>query len=1211
MLKLTRVLCLLAAACFAAAMLNAQEVRATVGGRITDAQGGLVPAATVLVVSDDTGVKQQTSTNGQGNWIVQFLLPGHYRVTITSAGFKTLERSGVQLQAGDNKQIDTQLEVGATSQSVEVTGEAPLIDTTSATSGTVITNKQITEMPSASHVITLLATLSPGVTAQDQNGNVAHMWSYLAGSQMTADGGRNNTWSNTFQLDGMPNTQHGGNVAFMPPMDSVQEFRVSTNAYDAAIGRQAGATVNMQTRSGGRQYHGSMYEWNQNNMLNANLFQTNLVGGSVPPIHFNEWGATFGGPVWVPKVYQGREKTFFFFSYDDTWNQDPRPGSTRSVPTAVERGGDFTQSFTTQSGQRFPIQIYDPLTVDAKGNRTLFPGMLIPKGRLSEITQNILGFVPLPNTASSPTSNASNNFVSSATRQDKYPLVSVRGDQNWNNSHHSFVTVQWAHLHEFLDDYFHNAATGNYQERISKNVGLDHVWTISASKILDLRFSVNRYGQPNYDQGAGFDPTQLGFSKSFASQLVKPSFPRITGIAGDFGTNQAGTYYFNNYYNWSANLTQVHGNHTIKYGAEYRELQDADGGIGVQPDFDFNNSNWTRQNNAVGGGTGVGSSLGAFLLGLPNGGNEPVNANGYYSQHYIAFYAQDDWRVNSKLTLNLGMRWDYQSPVTERYNRLTSQFDLTQLNPVSGGAQAAYAAILADPKNASNTGVQLLSQILPAGAFKVPGVILFAGVNGQSRGYSNPDYHEWQPRAGFAYQLGPKTVLRGGFGRFVQASYDRGGQNGFSRTTSLVATQDNYLTAYDTLANPFRNGIQAPTGASLGGLTNNGAGVDFNDPNPGRFYSWEYSVHLQHQLKSWLIEAGYSHNKTYNIGQSRQQDNPSKDLWLKYNGPQFDATGRPIDTLAWNTIVPNPFFNLPGVNSGTIGTSSTTSVNRLLAGDPLLGVISMGNMPLGSNRFDALLAKVEHRFSKGFSVLNSFTWSKLFEDTSLLGPEIAGIHVEHKLGGEDRTFHLSVAPIWELPIGRGKSFGGGMPKLVDHLVGGWELSGTFTIQSGVPVVFGTDSFFSGNNIALAGGGTLAKWFDTTQFLAFPNKNIDISTYPAWTGIQSLPGYSYRPAAGDSIKNGVYQDFATNVRTFPTRWGSVRASRVNNVDAGLYKNVRFNERAKLQLRFEVYNAFNHVRFGAPNSDPTSSNFGIVTGSEQNQARAVQLGGRLSF
>jgi hypothetical protein len=1040
------------------------------------------------------------------------------------------------------------------------------------------------------------------------------MWSYLGGSQFTADGGRNNTWSNTFQLDGMPNSQHGGNVSFIPPMDSVQEFRVSTNAYDASIGRQAGATVNLQTRAGGKDYHGTMYEFNQNNMLNANLFQTNLVGGAVPPVHFNEWGATFGGPVWIPKVYRGTERTFFFFSYDDTWNQDPRPGSTRSVPTALERTGDFSQSFTTQAGVRYPIQIYDPYSVDANGNRTLYPGMVIPKSALSPIAQKILAYIPLPNAAGDPTSNASNNFVSSATRQDKFPVISVRGDQNWNNAHHSFVSVRWAHLHEFIDDFFHNAATGNYQERIPMGVGLDHVWTVSSNKVLDLRFNVNRYGQPNYDKGSGFDPTQLGFSPSFVSQLVKPSFPRITGIAGDFGTSQAGTYYYNNYYTWSANLTHIHGNHTLKYGAEFWVLQDADGGIGNQPDYDFNNSNWTRQNALVSGGTGVGSSMAAFLLGLPNGGNEPINANGYYSQHFVAGYFQDDWRVTPKLTVNLGMRWDFETPVTERFNRLTSRFDLSQINPISAPAQATYAAILNNPANAGNTGVQLLQQILPASAFKVPGVVLFAGVNGTPRGVYNPDYHEWQPRAGFAYRLGPNTVIRGGFGRFTQAQYDRAGQNGFSRTTSLIATQDNYFTPYDTLANPFRNGIQAPTGVSLGPLTNLGAGVDINDPNANRFYSWEYSLHLQHQIKSWLFEAGYSHNKTYNITQSRQQDNPSADLWRKYNGPQFDSSGRPLDILLWNVQVPNPFYNLVGVTGGSIGSSQQTSVNRLLAGDPLLGVISEGAMPLGQNRFDALLVKVEHRFGKGFSILNSFTWSKLFEDTSLIGPEIAGVHVEHKLGGEDRPVHYTVSPIWEIPVGRGKRFGGGMSKIADVLVGGWELTGTFNIQSGVPVVFGTDSFFSGKDFALPGGGTLNQWFDTAQFLPFPNKNTPLATiqsYPAWTGVASLPGYSYVPAPSDTIKNGIYQDFGTYVRNYPTRWGDVRASRVNNVDSGLYKNVRFTERAKLQLRFEVYNLFNHARFGAPDTNPGSSTFGRVTGSEQNQARAVQLGARLSF
>ena len=1213
---MSRTICSIAFCLVAAcSSLLAQEVRATLGGRVIDAQGGVVPGAAVVVASDETGVKQHVLTNSQGNWTVQFLLAGHYRISITAAGFKTLERTGIELQAADNKQLDLQLEVGATTQSVEVVGDIALIDTTSATSGTVITNKEITEMPSSSHVITLLATLSPGVVAQDQNGNVAHMWSYLAGSQFTADGGRNNTYSNTFQLDGMPNSQHGGNVAFIPPMDSVQEFRVQTNAYDASIGRQAGSTVNMQTKSGTKSYHGSLYEWNQSNMLNANLFQTNLVGGVVPPVHFNEFGGTFGGPVWIPKLYHKKQKTFFFFSYDYTNNKDPRPGSTRSVPTALERTGDFSQSFTTQNGQRFPILVYDPKSVDAKGNRTLFLNNIIPKDRLSPIALNILSYVPAANTAGDPTSSSSNNFISSATRQDTFPVVSVRGDHYWNEKHRSFAAIRWAHLREFLDDFFHNAATGNFQERIPESLGLDHVWTLSANKVLDLRFTVNRYGQPNYDKGSGFDPTQLGFPASLAASLVKASFPRIVGVAGDFGTGQAGTYYYNNYYILGGNLTHIRGNHTFHYGAEYWVLQDADGSLGVQPEFDFNNSNWTRQNALVGGGTGVGSSFAAFLLGLPNGGNAPVNANAFYSQRFASLYFQDDWRVTSKLTLNLGLRWDYERPVTERYNRLTSQFDLSQINPISPSAQAAYAAILANPANASNTGVQTLAQVLPASQFKVPGVVLFAGVNGQTRGFSEPDYHEFQPRLGFAYRLGPNTVIRGGFGRFTQADFLTGGQNGFSRTTSFIATQDSFFTPYDTLANPFRGGILPPTGATLGPLTNLGAGVDFNSPHPDRFYSLEYSLHLQHQIKTWLFELGYSHNKTYNIAQNRQQDNPPAALWKQLNGPQFDSSGRPLDTLLWNVQVPNPFFQLPGVTGGSIGSSQTTTVNRLLAGDPLLGVISMGNIPLGSNRYDALLFKVERRFRDGFSILSSFTWSKLYEDTSLIdgNTEINGNPiVEHKLGGEDRTFHYTVSPIYELPFGRGKHFGRNMNRFVDLLAGGWELSGIYNVQSGVPVVFSTNSFFSGSDIALPHDlQTLSKWFDTSQFLPFPNKNTDISTYPAWTGIQNLPGYSYKPAANDTARNGVYQDFGTIIRTHPTRWANVRASRVNNLDVGLYKNVRITEHSKLQLRFEAFNTLNHVRFPAPNTDPGSSNFGRVTLSQQNQARAIQLGARLSF
>jgi len=1194
--------------------IRAQEVRATIGGRVTDAQGAVVPGAVVTVTSDDTAVKLDTQTNSQGNWTVQFLLPGHYRFTVTAPGFKTEQRSGITLQTADNKQLDVQLEVGSASQSVDVTAEAPLIDTTTATSGTVITSEEISEMPSQSHVATLLATLSPGVIAQDQNGNVVHMWSYIGASQFTADGGRNNIYSNNYMLDGMPDTKAGGYVSFIPPMDSLQEFRVQTNAYDAAIGRQAGSTVNMQTKSGTKDYHGNLYEFNQNSVLNAQLFQTNLVGGAKPPIHFNEFGGTVGGPVVIPRLYNGRQKTFFFVSYDKTLNQDPRPGSIRSVPTDLERKGDFSQSYTTNvlNGQtvRFPILVYDPMSVDAKGNRTLFPGDMIPASRLDPIAQNILKFVPLPNTPSSPTGNAVNNFISSATRTDKFPVVSTRVDQDWNNSQRSFVTVRWSHLNEFLDDFFHNAATGSYQQRVAENVGVDHVWTLSPSKILDLRFAVNRFEQPNYDQGSGFNPTQLGFPASIAAQLQKPSFPHIKAIAGDFGTGQAGTYQNNTYYTWSGALTHVHGNHTMRYGAEYWVLQEADGSIGAQSEFDFTNANlWTRQNATVSGGTGVGSNFGSYLLGLPSGGSVPTNANGFYSQRYAGLFFQDDWRVTRNLTLNLGLRWDYERPVTERFNRMTSNFDPTALNPISAAAQANYAQILAN--NPNNTAVQILAKLVPASQFRVPGAQLFAGVGGQPRTFSNADLHEWQPRIGFAYQIARNTVIRGGFGRFTQASFEKGGQNGFSLSTPLIVTRDNNFTPYDTLSRPFQSGILTPTGSSLGPLTNLGQGVSWNNQDPGRAYSWEYSLHIQQQFKSWLFEAGYSHNKTYNIYWDLNQNLPSFASWQQLRAPQFDSNGRPVDQLVWDQLVPNPFYKLPGIIGG-IGSSPQVALNQLLNPIPLLGTMNRSSNPWGKNQYDALLAKVEHRFSHGFSVIYSFTYSKLFEDTSFLGPEISGPITEHKLGGEDRPFHNSIAPIWDLPFGRGQRWGNSMPRLLNVFAGGWEIAGQYTIQSGVPVVFGTDSFFDGKDFSLpANKRSLDQWFDTSHFIRFPSKNTDISNYPAWTGIQNLPGYSYVPAPGDTIKNGVYQDFANFVRRYPTRWNDVRAPGVNELNMGLYKNFRPTERMKVQFRFDAFNAFNHPRFGAPNTDPTNSQFGRISPSQQNNARLIQMGAKISF
>jgi len=1201
-----------------------QEVRATLGGRVTDPQGAVVPGASVVLISEDTNVKYEAKTNSQGLWTVEFLLPAHYRFTIAAAGFKNSERTAIELQTADVKQIDVQLEVGNSSQTVEVTGEAPILDTTSAVSGTVVTSEQILDMPSSSHVVSMLAMLSPGVVAIDQNNNPVHMWSYIGASSFTANGGRNNIWSNSFQLDGMPNVKSGGYISFIPPQDSVQEFRVQTNAYDASISRQAGATINMQTRAGGKNYHGSAYFFTQPAQLGANSFQTNFSGSKVDPESIYLFGGAFGGPVWIPKVYRGAGKTFFFVSVEPTRQQFPTTNSPTTLPTALERAGDFSQSWTTANtgGKlvQYPILIYDPLTVDmTTGNRQLFPGMAIPKSRLDPIGQAMLFYLPMPNQPSDGTGNANNNYNPPAITSNKVPVVSTRLDHNWDNSNHSFATVRWSHLNQFSGDTFglNSILAGTHTQRIAENLGLDHVVTLTPSTILDLRYALNRFEEPSYNLGAGFDPTKLGFPASWVSQLQKPSFPYIT-IANyaSFGTTQADSYTNNTHHIWTGNITHAQGNHTMRFGGEFWVLQEAHGGVGNQGEFDFHNY-WTRLNNNNNAGTGDGSAMAALLLGLPAGGSLPINANALYSQHFTGFFFQDDWRVTARLTINLGLRWDYERPVEERFNRLTDRYNPTAINPISASARAAYAAILNNPANASNQAVQLAAQYVPAAGFQVPGTILFAGVNGAPRTATSADYHEWQPRVGFAYQINRDTVIRGGFGRFAQAGFSYGGQNGFSTTASLNPTQDNYLTPYDTLEHPFQAGIAAPTGSSLGALTNLGQGINWDNPNLGRLYSLEYSLHLQRQVRGWLFEAGYSHNKTYGIWNfgTWNENEPSFTLWKQLQAPTFSAAGKPVATLPWNLTLPNPFYQLPGVSpNASIYTSKTISVSQLLDPNPLYGGIGENN-PTGSNQYDGGTGRIAKRFSGGFSMITAFTWSKLFEDTSFQGPQIAGPVVAHKLGGENRPLHLSVAPIWLAPLGRGKRFGTGMPKFADALVGGWELSGVFNIQSGVPVVFSGPSFFSGQDFSLPHDRqTMSRWFDTSQFLPFPNANTTLATlegYPAWTGVQSLPGYNYVPVAGDTIKNGVYQDFANYVQTYPTRWNDVRASRVNNVDIGLRKNFKFTERVRAQLRLDGFNAFNHPRFAAPDANPSDSNFGQVAKSQQNQPRGIEIGLRVTY
>ena len=1276
----------------------AQESRATLEGRVTDQHGAVIPKASVEVTSQDTGVKQKTSSNADGLWSVRFLNPGTYQVTISADGFKTAEQKGITLQVADDKRLETVLSVGATQEVVSVTAEAPLIDTSSATAGTVIESATISELPMESRISYLLAGLSPGVHLQDQNNNVAFMWSNNAASQILVNGGRAQR-SNEYLLDGMPN-QSTDRVAYIPPSDSVQEFRVMTNAYDAQYGRQAGATFNVALKSGTDKYHGSIYEHYENSSFNANRYEFNhaVPKTSRPVAHYNLYGGTFGGPV----IFD-RRKTFFFVNWEGIRNTDPRNNSPLALPNAAERGGDFRNSFTTQLNSsgvrtRFPINIYDPNTLPSGGNnRTQFmassnpadprynplclaPAVtcanMIPVARMSPVANNILKFVPLPNNPNDGTSTDNGDYIPGAFRHNKMASTVVRVDHTFSERQKSFVTFRWNHEDEFLDDYFHNLSTGQFESRINKGAGIDHVWTVSPTMILNVRYNLTRFEDPINQHGENFDISQLGFPQSFVSTMPKKSFPRITGVFADkiggccgVGNSGGGWGGYTNttYHTWTASMTQQHGNMTWHYGGDYRLIQEATGNWDNQSGAFRFTGDWTRQNFGAGGPTGDGSAFASFLLGLvSNGGtNLPSEVNRkkgsfrFDSQHFYSLFFQNDWRLTPKLTVNMGLRWDYETPFTERFDRFTSVFDTTKVNPISDQAQAAYTNMLnsmltytntSNPANAALAAQvrqegALLSQLVPASSYKVFGVQLFPGVNGQKHTVTNLDLHEWQPRAGFAYQLFKNTVIRGGVGRFVQGTGIKGGQNGFTRTTATISSTDGGRSPYDTLDNPFRNGIPEPTGSSLGPLTNLGQGVSWVNQDPRRPYSWQYSFQIQHQLKNWLFEMGYSHQNTYDVLDSPgslEQNDIGLNNWIAYHSPIFNSSGQLIAAPGGSTVgpyrvannfldtqVPNPFQYLSvshGFNQayctqpqvpadcvgGGRGSNNQISLYDLMRPLKLLGGQSINDNPKGRTHYDALEAKVQKRFNGGYSMLVAYTYSKLIEITAFYpNSQISGLQ-EHKIGGEDRPHTLSVASIYEIPIGRNKALFRNMPRALDTFLGGWQLTGQYSFVSGTPITFGTNSFWDGKDPALHGKDpSLSQWFDTSHFFKFPGSGDNIATWPAWTGVQNLPGGTNCTPTGGA-QNCVYADFANFLRHTPTRWTDVRGSRTSDATLGIYKNFTVTERVRAQLRGEAFNVLNHPKFGTPAStDPASNKFGVVDAAQVNEPRVIQFALKVTF
>ena len=1157
----------------------AQETRATLSGLVTDTSEAAMAGVAARLTNIGTGVVFSTTTNTTGQYRFLFLNPGTYKLNVEISGFRNFERTGILLQVGQAAVIDVTMQVGSMAETVTVTSEAPLLDTEKSDRGVVVDKVRITDLPLNVRNPIMLAHLSPGIT---HTSGTAHLnpFSNSGISSWSVNGGLNN--NTEFLMDGAPNNAFSGRqnrIAYVPPSDAVEEFKVQTTQYDAQYGRTGGGIINVSTKSGANVFHGSAYEFMKRPSLNANTFSNNAKGLPRQQTALDQYGFTIGGPLSVPKLYSGRDKTFFFFG-GEAYGEDLHfpDESITSVPTAAQKRGDFSRTFDNAGRQ---MLIFDPSTGRQEGTnwvRDPFPGNVIPTGRINPSGAKIASLYPDPNSSTPGSPDWQNNFVLSPNKGFfNFQNYTARVDHNFTPKQRVYGRWAWNRHESFR---IKNAIPGpgaDHQTAGKTNNGivLDWVSTLSGSTVLNLRTALTRWQEylPGFDHR--FDASQqLGWPKSLVDQLPNPlvggerSYPsRILFVhrsaplpqggrppyitVNSYGFLGSNTFLYEptNVFSLGPNIALVRGKHTIKAGLDFRLTRFTE----QRPDYsaarlDFDRA-FTRRDYLVQDALS-GNGVASLLLGYPASGRIDNNVYPYYQTLYYAPWIQDDFKVTRKLTINLGLRWDANLAPTERYNRANRDFFADAVNPISNRINKTQFP-----------------------GYQVKGGIGFAGVNGAPRTPFDSEYNNWQPRVGAAYQLGSKTVLRGGYGMFFTSPVARGFTNGFSIQTPYVATLDAGRTPANNASNPFPDGVLRPAGSSLGMETFLGQGPSFTDARTRVPYIHQFSFGLQRQLPfNMTIDASYVGSRTKSVGVNKP-----------FNEIPVEALAQGANFL--NARVPNPFENLL---PGTSLNASTVPRQQLLRPFPQFTSFDINDLNTGLVWYDSLQIALEKRYSHGLTFIASYTFSKNIEALSYLNGQDSA--PGRTLTAWDRPQRLTIAPIYELPFGPGRRFLNSKNPWASGFVGGWQTVLTSTLQSGAPMNIPGDVYLLGD----------------------PRLEN-----PTWdrlfkTGVIDVDGTVRNVLPGEEPVFRVRPPFT--LRTTPLRYGNLRNQWGTTFDLSMLKSVRIGERMKAQFRVEAFNAFNTPIFSAnPNLTPTSVNFGKIfrDNGQSNGQRIIQFGFRFEY
>jgi len=1124
---------------------------AQITGTITDPSGAVVTTATVVVTRESTGIQSTAKTNGEGSYSVPLLQPGVYRVDVQAPGFKTVQRSGITLVVAQTAQINFNLELGSSTQSVSVTDTAPLLDASSSAIGGVVTPEKVENLPMLGRNSNALMTLVPGVRATRATTASPVLESHY--QFFSINGSRPN--QSQFMLDGGNNTNLTFNgPEYSPQVEEVQEFRIQTSNFSAEYANSGGGVINVASKGGTNEFHGSAFEYFRNDVLSANDFFSNRSGKPRPMLRYNQFGGTAGGPII-------KNRTFFFFSYEGLREEVPTVVTT-SVPTPLERAGSFSQTLAS-NGQL--VRIYDPTTTRPDPAnpggyiRTPFVGNMIPANRLDPVSLKMQSYYPGANSPGDPNTQLNNYFFSGPSTRytDNF---SGRVDHQLSTNTMLMARFSRANLSNWTNPATFgssNIASPGYVTKPQHHPYAMGKLTKTFSPTLfgEFVFSWARWYYESFGLSNGFDPTTLGFPSYLAQNSLALGFPSVS--PGEM--SGLGTYYnehdVSDRYEGKVNLSKVIGNHTIKFGGMY--------GFGAYSTRVFDNSTgaysfttaFTQGPNPLVSNPTAGFGYASFLLGTMASGTQNVtDINGTYHAPYYGAYIQDDYKLSPKLTVNLGVRWEFESPRIEEMNRV-SNFDYTSTATLPNGV-----------------GVR--------------GGLLFPGTNNVSRYNWNPNWKNFAPRFGFSYALNNATVVRGGYGIFYSNSWGNGRNNnampqlGFVCSTPAPASLDNGLTPFATLSNPFPTGFCKATGNSAGLLTNLGQTLYVLDRNAPQPYVQTWNFDIQRRLPGdALVEAAYSGSHGVHLMGILEWDqlNPAN---LSF-GSQL------------NSSVTNPFYGV--ITQGSLSARTITLGQSLLPYPQFLGV-SDRNANYGSSSYNALLVRAERRLSKGFSLMAAYTFSKEIDN---MVPSVNGFPGESFSGGGLQNYYnlrgeralsswdtpqtLVISYVYELPFGVGKPFlshGG----VLDKFVGGWQINGNTTFQSGPP-------------LQITGGNSSGSLAGTQR--------------PNWNG--------QNPSLSGAVTSRLLQYFNTSYFSFnapftfgnaPRLMPNLRGPGTDNFDISLFKNTRIAEKYQLQFRAEAFNAFNRVQFGNPNTNINSTAFGVIS-SQQNSPRNLQLALRFLF